>query len=80
VWYVYFLRLANEDLYVGHTRDLRQRFAAHSDGRVPSTKGGRPMNLVCYLAVLDEPTARNLERYFKSGSGKALAKKRFLPG
>ena len=31
-----------------------------------------------YVAVGDEVTARSLERYFKSGSGKAFAKKRFL--
>jgi hypothetical protein len=31
-----------------------------------------------YVAVADELTARRLERYFKSGSGKAFAKKRFL--
>jgi putative endonuclease len=30
------------------------------------------------VAVADEATARSLERYFKSGSGKAVAKKRFL--
>jgi putative endonuclease len=27
---------------------------------------------------MDEASARELERYFKSGSGKAFAKKRFL--
>ena len=78
MWYVYFLKLANGDLYVGSTKDLRQRFAAHSTGKVPSTKSGRPMTLVCYLAVVNEQIARSLERYFKSGSGKALARKRFL--
>ena len=31
-----------------------------------------------YVAVEDEATARRLERYFKSGSGKAFAKKRLL--
>ena len=31
-----------------------------------------------YVAVADEVTARKLEKYFKSGSGKAFAKKRFL--
>jgi putative endonuclease len=30
------------------------------------------------VAVADEATARSLERYFKSGSGKAFANKRFL--
>jgi putative endonuclease len=30
-----------------------------------------------YIAVETEVIARRLERYFKSGSGKAFAKKRF---
>ena len=33
--------------------------------------------LACHSSA-DEVTARKLERYFKSGSGKAFAKKRFL--
>jgi len=38
----------------------------------------RPVALQAYVAVAIERKARELERYFKSGSGKALAKKRFL--
>jgi hypothetical protein len=30
------------------------------------------------MSVADEATARSLERYFKSGSGKAFANKRLL--
>jgi hypothetical protein len=37
-----------------------------------------PAVLRSYVAVTDEVTVRRLERYFKSGSGKAFAKKRFL--
>ena len=77
VWYVYFLRLANDDVYVGSTNDLRRRVGSHNAGQVASTKAHRPMSLVSYVAVADETTARALERYFKSGSGKAFAKKRF---
>jgi putative endonuclease len=36
--------------------------------------------LAAYVAVADATNARRLERYFKSGSGKAFAKKRFLTG
>ncbi len=78
MWYVYFLELNNDDLYVGSTNDLRRRVASHRDGRVASTRRLLPARLVSYVAVVDEPTARSLERYFKSGSGKAFAKKRFL--
>jgi hypothetical protein len=36
------------------------------------------MILSAYVAVADEIAARQLERYFKSGSRKAFEKKRFL--
>jgi hypothetical protein len=47
-------------------------------GHVVSTSKYLPVVLRSYVAVADEVTARSLERYFKSGSGKAFAKKRFL--
>jgi putative endonuclease len=39
-----------------------------------------PLILKAYVAVETEPIARALERYFKTGSGKAVAKKRFFEG
>jgi putative endonuclease len=77
MWYVYFLRLSNRAVYVGHTHDLKQRFGAHQAGRVQSTKGLLPVELSTYVAVPDQGTAVQLEAYFKSGSGKAFAYKRF---
>jgi putative endonuclease len=77
VWYVYFLGLSNDDVYVGSTGDLRRRIQSHERGQVQSTKAHRPFVLKSYVAVSDEATARKLERYFKSGSGKAFANKRF---
>ena len=78
MWYVYFLHLNNGDLYVGSTDDLRRRFASHQKGHVLSTKLFLPLTLKSYVAVENEAHARKLERYFKSGSGKALAKKRLI--
>ena len=78
MWYVYFLELSNGDIYVGSTDDLRRRFASHQQGHVISTRNYVPLILRSYVAVGDEATARRLERYFKSGSGKTFAKKRFL--
>jgi predicted GIY-YIG superfamily endonuclease len=78
VWYVYFLKLSNGDFYVGSTDDLRRRFGAHSRGEVQSTKAYLPVVLKTYVAVTDKVHARQLEVYFKSGSGKAFAKKRLL--
>jgi len=78
MWYVYFLLLSNGDLYVGSTNDLRRRVDSHQSGQVRSTKPYLPVELKCYVAVPTQRAARELEVYFKSGSGKAFAKKRFL--
>ena len=78
MWYVYFLKLANDDVYFGSTNDLKRRFASHQAGQVVSTRGHLPLVLKSYVAVETELVARALERYFKSGSGKAFAYKRFL--
>jgi putative endonuclease len=78
MWYVYFLELRNGDIYVGSTDDLRRRINSHQRAQVVSTKEFLPAVLRSYIAVTEKTIARKLERYFKSGSGKAFAKKRFL--
>jgi putative endonuclease len=78
MWYVYFLELRNGDIYIGSTNDLRRRLGSHQSGHVASTSKHLPAVLRSYVAVTEEVIARRLEQYFKSGSGKAFAKKRFL--
>ncbi len=55
-----------------------RRFASHQKGHVDSTKAYCPVKLRSYVAVETEIKARELEKYCKSGSGKAIARKRFL--
>jgi putative endonuclease len=78
MWYVYFLELSNDDIYVGSTPDLKRRLPSHQKGHVQSTKAYCPIKLRSYVAVETETKARELEKYFKSGSGKAIARKRLL--
>ncbi len=78
LWYVYFLEPKNADIYVGSTNDLRRRINSHQSGHVTSTSRNLPAVLRSYVAAGDEASARSLELYFKSDSGKAFAKKRFL--
>ena len=78
MWYVYFLRLSNNDIYVGSTNDLRRRIKSHNEGDVISTRTHLLVILKAYVAVETETIARALERYFKTGSGKAVAKNRFF--
>ena len=78
MWYVYFLQLTNDDIYVGSTNDLKRRFASHQAGQVHSAKAYLPASLKSYVAVETEAHARELEAYFKSGSGKAVALKSLI--
>ena len=78
MWYVYFLQHDNGDIYVGSTNDLKRRITSHERGQVQSTKAHLPVSLQSYVAVPTEANSRDLEKYFKSGSGKAFAKKRLL--
>ena len=78
MWYVYFLQLRNGDIYVGSTNELKRRFASHQSGHVHSTSAYLPATLKSCVAIETEEHARELEVYFKSGSGKAIALKRLI--
>lgn len=80
--YVYVL-ISTKDgkFYTGCTEDLRKRFREHNDGKVTSTKGRGPFELIYYEASLDTTDAFAREKYLKSGMGKRYLKnrlKRFL--
>ena len=62
--------------YVGSTSDLKQRLAEHNAGKSPYTSKYAPWRLVTYVAFSDERKAESFERYLKSGSGHAFARKR----
>jgi predicted GIY-YIG superfamily endonuclease len=78
MWHVYFLELSNGDIYAGSSNDLKPRINSHQNGHVLSTKAYCPAKLRPHVAVETETKARELEKYFKSGYGKAIATKRFL--
>ena len=78
-WFVYVLQgPSTRFTYIGSTNNLQRRLAEHSKGLVQSTKAYRPLRVVAYVAVPTERQARNLEHYFKTGSGKAILRKRIL--
>ena len=75
--YVYVLRSAYDgQLYTGCTGDLRNRLAQHNAGKVPSTSGRRPLELIYYEACLDEKDAFRREKYLKTTYGKRYIKVR----
>jgi predicted GIY-YIG superfamily endonuclease len=76
--YVYILRSIEipQRYYVGFTRDLRSRLQKHNAGEVPHTSKHAPWEIKTYVAFSDETQAIAFERYLKSPSGRAFAKKR----
>jgi putative endonuclease len=76
--YVYLLQseMSGNQRYVGLTSDLKRRLADHNAGKSAHTSKYSPWKLVSYVAFLDERKAAIFERYLKSGSGHAFAKKR----
>ena len=76
--YVYLLQSESAigQRYVGVTADLKQRLAEHNAGKSVHTSKYVPWKLVTYVAFSDEQKAEAFERYLKSGSGHAFARKR----
>jgi putative endonuclease len=72
MYYVYFLKLANGDIYKGSTGDLKRRIKEHIAGKVESTHDYRPVVLVGYEAYLLKSDAERRERFLKTTEGKRL--------
>ena len=75
--YVYILQSVDSaHFYTGITDDLRDRLAKHNAGEMPHTSKYKAWRVKTYIAFTDRTQAFNFERYLKSPSGRAFAKKR----
>jgi putative endonuclease len=63
--------------YTGVTSYVQERLAAHNAGRCTHTANGRPWSVSVVVEFKDEAKAVRFERYLKSGSGCAFAKRHF---
>ena len=62
--------------YVGVTDGLSDRLRRHNAGDVPHTAKFSPWRIKSAVAFRDRAKAVEFERYLKSSSGRAFAKKR----
>ncbi len=71
-YYVYILWDASTHthFYVGHTSNLAARLKTHNAGHVPNTSKFAPWEIHSAIAVQTEEQASELEKYFKSHSGR----------
>lgn len=78
MFYVYILQSVEspEHFYVGITEDLRARLARHNAKEVPHTSKYAPWILKTYIGFSDRTRAFAFEKYLKTASGRAFAKKR----
>ena len=78
MWYVYIIRSINspDQEYTGATRDLKQRLSDHNSGKSTHTSKFAPWELRWYCVFPDKYKALDFEKYLKSASGRAFAKKR----
>ena len=77
--YVYLLRsLSNpEETYIGLTDDLQKRLSEHTSANSPHTSKFCPWEIEVAVRFVNDKRATAFERYLKSGSGHAFAKRHF---
>ena len=77
-FYVYVLQSlsAPERHYVGYTENLHVRLQKHNAGEVAHTSKYRPWKVQTAVAFRDENRALAFEKYLKTASGRAFARKR----
>jgi len=78
-YYVYILRstIHPESHYTGYTTDYKKRLVKHNNGEVPHTSKHKSWDLQTIIAFTEKEKAIVFEKYLKSHSGRAFAKKHF---
>ena len=64
--------------YAGLTSDVTRRLETHNSGGSIHTVANRPWQLVAAIEFSNVDSAVKFERYLKSGSGRAFAKRHFV--
>jgi len=77
-YYVYILQseIDQKRFYTGFTENLDSRLKSHNSGGCQHTSKYRPWCIKTAVAFSDHQKALDFEKYLKSPSGRAFAKKR----
>ena len=77
-YYVYILQSESdtERYYTGFTDDIEGRLRIHNQGKCKHTSKYIPWKNKTAVAFTDNGKAREFEKYLKTASGRAFAKKR----
>ena len=79
-YFVYLIRSIKypHTIYVGYTTNVKERLKTHNNGGSIHTKKDKPWELVSCTMFKDMDTAKQFEKYLKTQSRRAFAKKRLL--
>ena len=77
MYYVYFLKLSNNDIYKGSTDNVTKRKHEHDTGQVESTRNYRPVLLIGFEAYLLKSDALRREKFLKTTEGRRLLKQQY---
>ena len=77
-YYVYILqsKALTDRYYTGFTENIENRLKDHNSGKDPHTSKYRPWLIKTAIAFTNRQKALDFERYLKTQSGRAFAKKR----
>lgn len=77
-FYVYILSSLEDknELYVGFTKDLKNRLVEHNKGLSTYTKRYAPWELIYYEACRDILDAERREKYLKTTQGRRMLRRR----
>ncbi|MBU0458995.1 GIY-YIG nuclease family protein [Patescibacteria group bacterium] len=78
MFFVYILKLENNQHYIGFTRDLKKRLVRHKNHSSPTTSRISPKDMVFYAAFKTKRKALDFEKYLKSKSSRAFTQKRLI--
>ncbi|MCK4517531.1 GIY-YIG nuclease family protein [Candidatus Babeliales bacterium] len=79
MYHVYLLRSVNHPsaIYTGYTTNMKQRLADHNRGKSIYSSNYKPWQLEICVTFMEKEKAVAFEKYLKSSSGRAFAKKHF---
>jgi len=77
-YYVYILKSEKdpEHFYTGFSENLENRLTYHNSGQCPHSSRYKPWRIKTAIAFTERQKALDFERYLKTPSGRAFAKKR----
>jgi predicted GIY-YIG superfamily endonuclease len=78
-YYVYILQSINnpDKYYVGYTTNIKDRLIKHNEGGDKYTSKYKPWKIKNAISFIEKEKALAFEKYLKSHSGRAFAKKHF---